>query len=182
VSSAVQPKTSPPALSQRQTVLWGLQRKRASIPRLSERCSPASRAGATTWIAGASGEEQPTPYDHIGISRIELDPVAKAASHFGRDQPRSWKRCSGRWGKRSRTVRAGHRRWVDGLHPPARQGPTCRSGAARLPARDGAARGCGLYPQFRFAGARRKAWIAMSVTRPPDGLLASCRTNPNPVL
>src|SRR2546423_15367027 len=38
---------------------------------------------------GASGEELPAPYDHIGISRIELDPVAEAAGHFGRDQARA---------------------------------------------------------------------------------------------
>src|SRR4051794_7084759 len=38
---------------------------------------------------GASGEELPAPYDHIGISRIELEPAAEAAGHFGRDQARA---------------------------------------------------------------------------------------------
>ena len=38
---------------------------------------------------GASGEVLPASHDDIGISGVELDAVADAAGHFGRDQARS---------------------------------------------------------------------------------------------
>ena len=37
----------------------------------------------------APGENLPASHDDIGIGRAELDPVADAAGHFGRDQTRA---------------------------------------------------------------------------------------------
>src|SRR5882672_12483662 len=60
------------------------------------RLMPVLRSGAVVeqltgglMSRGASGEVLPTSHDDIDIRGVELDAVADAAGHFGRDQARA---------------------------------------------------------------------------------------------